>query len=458
MRITQLTDLHLRHHLPGTAAANTRRSRRMPAHFALALQAITKQQTDLLVLTGDLLDAPTWLWESTYGFETDEPAPWLEAVLADYRLIKKMLDETGLQYMVLPGNHDHPDLFWQVFDRSENIIDIKGHRVVRFCDREADRHYPRRFTTERRRFNAMLADESSPPQVHLQHYVIHPEFNEHYPHTYYEGKELSRRLAASDHVRLSISGHYHQGTDLLSLGKTSFVTGPAFCESPYAWRTYDMQDSDIQMQTHNLLEADQNQNPSSPRVKQPAVFLDRDGVINDLASYQVGPEAMQLIPGSAKAIAKLKQAGMAVVGVTSQSCIGGGYVPASVVVSVNDKMHRLLAQDGAYLDAIYYSQAAGEGAIAPEYVDMSQCKPLPFHLHQAEKLLDLDLSKSWMVGDRITDIQTARNAGVKPILVLTGDGKLTRDQHAQELVDVPVADDLAAAVQHMLANTSPTGS
>lgn len=416
--------------------------------FGQALASIAKQNVDLLAITGDLLDAPTWLWESTYGFEIDDPAPWLDGIEADYKLIKKMLDDSGLRYMVLPGNHDHPDLFWKVFDRDENVMDIAGHRVVRFCDREGEGHYPRRWTTERQRFSAMLfgGDHTALPQVHLQHYVIQPMLNEHYPHSYLEGEELARRIENSGRVRLSLSGHYHTGTQLLTLGKTTFATTPAFCQSPYAWRTYELDDANMQMHDHCI-----DQQPADLK---PAVFLDRDGVINDLASYRVGPEVMRLIPDSAAAIALLKQSGFQTVGVTSQSCIGSGYVPESVVVSVNDKMHRLLAEDGASLDAIYYSSAAGEGAILPQYVDTKSCKPNPFHLHEARDLLGLDLTQSWMVGDRITDIQTARNAGVRPILVLTGDGHLTLADHVDELQGVPVAKDLAHAVRLILDATA----
>lgn len=443
MRIAQLTDLHLRQNTPGTAAINRRRSRQMADHFAQALAIIKTQDVDLLVLTGDLLDAPTWLWESTYGFETDDPSHWLDAIEADYQLIKKILDESGLRYMVLPGNHDHPELFWRVFDPSQNILELAGHRVIRFCDREADNHQPRRFTTERMRFNAMLADESSPPQIHLQHYVIHPAFHQGYPHTYLEGEELTRRMCASNKVRLSLSGHYHPGTDLLLLDKTTFTTCPGFCDPPHAWRTYDVSADDVKMQIHTL--------PCQPASPAPAVFLDRDGVINDMASYQVGPEKMRLIPGSAAAIARLNAASIPVIGVTAQSCVGSGYVSESVVISVHDKMHRQLAQEQAALDAMYYSTAAGPNAVLPRYVDLSNSKPQPAHLLAAQSLLNLDLSKSWMVGDRITDIQTARNAGASPILVRTGDGEITLTKHAVELQDVPVMNDLAAAVDFILS-------
>lgn len=447
MQIAQLTDLHLRHHTPGTAATNRRRSRLMTDHLAKALATIQTQDVDLLVLTGDLLDAPTWLWESSYGFEIDDPSPWLAAIKKDYQLIKTMLDDSGLRYVVLPGNHDHPDIFWQVFNRDDNVLEIAGCRVVRFCDREADCHQPRRFNSERDRFNAMLTDQSSPPQIHLQHYVVHPALNKHYPHTYLEGEELTRRSSASGRVKLSLSGHYHSGTELLALDKTTFATGPAFCESPFAWRTYDITAHDIQFQQHALAH--------EPTLPTAAVFLDRDGVINDMASYRVGPEEMRLIPGSAKAIASFNKAGLPVIGVTSQSCIGTGYVPAAVVVSVNDKMHRLLAQENASLDAIYYSSGAGSAAVLPMYEDVSDCKPQPKHLLDASKLLNLDLSQSWMVGDRITDIQTARNAGANPILVLTGDGRETLAKNTDQLQGVPVMDDLSAAADFILSQRNP---
>lgn len=444
MRIAQVTDIHLRHHQFGTASKVARRSRLMPQMLREVLREIQKQDVDLLVITGDLLDAPAWLWEDNYGFETDDPAPWRQAALQDYQLVQSMLDEAKLPCMVLPGNHDLEDAFWQVFDRNDNLRDVAGHRVVRFCDRESTCHHPRRFVAQRVRFDQMMLDESGLPQVHLQHYLVHPQHNETYPHTYQESAELTRRIVASGRVRLCLHGHYHPGTELLNVGQTTFATGKAFCVYPHTWRIYDVTDAGVTMQEHALIKE-----APPPR---PVVYLDRDGVINDKASYRVGPEEMRLIPGSGPAIRRLNEAGFAVVGITSQSAIGMGYVTSSVVDCVHDKMYRLLAEHGAVMDGIYYSSGAGEAAVLPEYASTARAKPHPVLLFEARDTLHLDLSRGWMVGDNLTDIQAGRNAGVKPILVRTGHGRAMSERSAAELGDTPVVDDLAAAVDWILAH------
>jgi D-glycero-D-manno-heptose 1,7-bisphosphate phosphatase len=450
MRIAHVTDLHLRWYQPGSSPANRRRSRDMVERFKEVLQQIRQEKVDLLVLTGDLLDAPSWLWENTYGFETDDPALWLPAVEQDYQLVKQMLDDSGLRYLTLPGNHDHMGLYRKVFN-PEPIVDIAGYRFVSFFDVEGDGHFPRRFMHERARFDEVMQQRDL-PQIHLQHYVIEPVLNEGYPHTYLESQELSRRLVAHGGVQLCISGHYHSGTELIQKGPTTFTVGQAFCDHPHPWRIYEVNESGIEMETRTLL--------TGPPAPKPVVFLDRDGVINDLASYRVGPEAMRLIPGVAKAIVKLRQAGYAVVGITSQSSIGAGYVTDAVVHSVHDKMFRLLAEEGAWLDAMSYSTGAGPLAIVPRYEDVSRVKPFPWQLHDMRDLLNLDFTGSWMIGDRVTDIQTGQSAGVGAILVRTGKGRMMEADpaNAQALQGVPVVDDLAAAVPVILASQASVTS
>ncbi len=440
MRIAQITDLHLRHHQPGTAGVNARRSREMPRRFAQALAEAKRQGADLVAVTGDLLDMPGWVMRPGRGFVWDDPAPWMATAEADYRLVKELLDGSGMRYVVLPGNHDLPELMWQVFGRGEDVFDLRGHRIVRFCDEEHECHIARRFLEERRRFDAVLADEQSPPQVHLQHYVLTPELNQGYPHTYAEGQELTRRVGAGP-VRLCLSGHYHRGTPLMREGNATFAVGPAFCQWPFPWRMYELGAGGVLMQEHVL---EKERGP-----KRPVVFLDRDGVINDLPSYRTGAEAMRLIPGSGRAIARLNAAGYAVVVITAQSAVGCGYVTEGVVIGVHDKMMRLLAEEGAEVDGIYFSTAAGEKAILERYRDKALCKPQPALLHRAVEELNLTLEGGWMVGDRVTDLQTAVAAGVRPVLVRTGDGQKT-EARGDWPEGVVVEEDLAGAVGRIL--------
>ena len=300
---------------------------------------------------------------------------------------------------------------------------------------------PRRFNPQRAQWEAALAQTDGPPQVHLQHYVVTPILNAGWPHSYEEGDDIARRTDEAGCVRLSLSGHYHPGTGLIRHRHACFATCPAFAIAPFAWRVYDI-DQTVTISDHSL--------GHEAIERRPVVFLDRDGVINDLASYQRGPEAMRLLPGAATAIAELRDAGRAVVVVTHQSGIGRGYVPEGVVDAVNDKMCRLLADEGTSIDGLYYLTAGGANAVLPRYADNSATKS--DMMRRAADELNLDLTGAFMVGDRMADIDAARAVdGVTPILVRSGDGVKTEAPGVGD--DVLVMDDLAAAVERMLGRT-----
>ncbi|RJR44095.1 MAG: HAD family hydrolase [Deltaproteobacteria bacterium] len=151
-------------------------------------------------------------------------------------------------------------------------------------------------------------------------------------------------------------------------------------------------------------------------MKQIAVFLDRDGTVNEEMGYINHPSRFVLLPRTAAAVKLLNDAGLKVVLVTNQSGAARGYFPESLVGEVHAYLRDLLAREGARLDAIY---ACLHG---PE--DGCNCrKPQPGLILQAAVDLDLDLARSYLVGDRYKDIQTGAQAGVKGVLVLTGYGR-----------------------------------
>jgi D-glycero-D-manno-heptose 1,7-bisphosphate phosphatase len=154
---------------------------------------------------------------------------------------------------------------------------------------------------------------------------------------------------------------------------------------------------------------------------------------------------MRLLPGAGEGIRRLKEHGYAVVVITNQSGVGAGYVTELTVVTVNDKMQRLLAEQGAVLDGIYFTVGAGDCAVLAGYRDTTGCKPSPAMLHRAARELHLTLEGGWMIGDRLTDLRTAAAAGVRPILVRTGDGKKTEAQQDNLPAGLLIADDLLAA-------------
>ncbi|MDD3581222.1 MAG: D-glycero-beta-D-manno-heptose 1,7-bisphosphate 7-phosphatase [Desulfobacca sp.] len=177
-----------------------------------------------------------------------------------------------------------------------------------------------------------------------------------------------------------------------------------------------------------------------------AVFLDRDGTINEEMGYINHPSRFQLLPGSVGAIARLNQAGIKVVLVTNQSGVARGYFPSSLMDRIHQHLQQELRQSGAYLDGIYVCQhGPDEGCTCR--------KPRPGLLHQAAQELDIDLSRSFVVGDRYIDIELAANAGARGILVLTGYGRgeLEYYQGPRRAEPVYIAADLGDAARWILA-------
>ena len=180
-------------------------------------------------------------------------------------------------------------------------------------------------------------------------------------------------------------------------------------------------------------------------MKQPAVFLDRDGTINEEMGYINHLSRLILLPHTTPAIRRLNEAGLKVVVVTNQSGAARGYFPTALVDEVHVHLTGLLAAGGARLDAIYTClHHPQEGC--------SCRKPKPGLIFQAAADLDLDLSLSYLAGDRYMDVQTAANAGVKGVLVLTGYGPGEYEHLASTAPVVPayVAPDLLAAAEWII--------
>lgn len=156
--------------------------------------------------------------------------------------------------------------------------------------------------------------------------------------------------------------------------------------------------------------------------KRKAVFLDRDGTINVEVQYLNKVEEFQFIPGVPYALKRLKEAGLLLVVVTNQSGIGRGIYDEAALQRVHDHMHRELAGYGVEIDACYFCPHHPEHATG-EYLKECSCrKPLPGMLQQAAEALDIDLAASYMVGDKLIDVEVGINAGCTPILVMTGYG------------------------------------
>jgi D-glycero-D-manno-heptose 1,7-bisphosphate phosphatase len=162
----------------------------------------------------------------------------------------------------------------------------------------------------------------------------------------------------------------------------------------------------------------------SPKLR-PAVFLDRDGTVNEEVHYLSQPEQLVLLPTVAETIALLNQQAIAVVVVTNQAGVARGYFPEQRLEAIHQQLQILLGERRARLDGIYYCPhhpSAGLG----QYKTYCDCrKPMPGMLTRAAQELGLDLTQSLMVGDRESDLQAGAAAGSLTALVRTGYGQET---------------------------------
>lgn len=185
--------------------------------------------------------------------------------------------------------------------------------------------------------------------------------------------------------------------------------------------------------------------------KHPAVFIDRDGTICEEAVYLRRLEDLRLLAGAAEAIARANQAGYKVVIISNQSGVARGYMTEETVREINRALADRLQKRGARVDGIYYCPHHPDGQ-PPYNIDCRCRKPEPGMLLKAEKELNLDLSRSVVIGDKLSDVETARRLNIPGILVLTGYGKneLARIRRQKQVFPDFVAEDLAAAIQWWL--------
>jgi len=189
-----------------------------------------------------------------------------------------------------------------------------------------------------------------------------------------------------------------------------------------------------------------------------AVFLDRDGTINEEMGYINHIDRFVLMPGAAAAIRSINESDLKAVVVTNQSGVARGYFPKELIDQVHQKMSDLLQKEGAFLDGIYTCTHAPSSK--GESGGCGCRKPKIGLMKQAAQELNLDLEKSYVVGDRYKDMEMARNAGAKAILVLTGYGRGELEflgPSSRVQADF-VAKGLAEAVEWILSDMSEKAS
>ncbi|UCF78141.1 MAG: HAD family hydrolase [Candidatus Eiseniibacteriota bacterium] len=155
-----------------------------------------------------------------------------------------------------------------------------------------------------------------------------------------------------------------------------------------------------------------------------AIFLDRDGTIIEETGYISDPAKVKLLGNVASSIAHLNRLGVPVVVVSNQAGVARGLFTVEDIEAVNERLRQLLAAQDASLDAVYYC------VHHPDYDVECDCrKPRPGLLLRAAEELDIDLSRSFMVGDKLTDLQAGKAAGTSTVFVRTGfgSGELEKD-------------------------------
>ncbi len=172
-----------------------------------------------------------------------------------------------------------------------------------------------------------------------------------------------------------------------------------------------------------------------------AVFLDRDGTIIEEKDYLRDPDQVVIFPGAAQALKRLADAGFKLVIVSNQSGVGRGYFTMADVERVNQRLVTLLVRDSVRFEKIYLALEA------PEQPSRGR-KPSPQFLFDARDEFGIDLSQSYMIGDKLIDLECGWNAGVKKsILVRTGYGAEYERVHAQKLNQAHVVNSLAEAAE-----------
>jgi D-glycero-D-manno-heptose 1,7-bisphosphate phosphatase len=174
--------------------------------------------------------------------------------------------------------------------------------------------------------------------------------------------------------------------------------------------------------------------------RQRAVFLDRDGTIIEDVDYLTDPEEVRVLPGVVGALRDLRAAGFLLIVVTNQSAVARGWLTEERLGAVHAELDRRLACGGARVDAYYYCPHLPDGSVPRYAVECACRKPAPGMLEAAAREHNVDLRRSYMVGDSVRDVEAGRRAGCRPILV--GEAQCEACERAS---------DLAGAAQTILA-------
>jgi D-glycero-D-manno-heptose 1,7-bisphosphate phosphatase len=190
---------------------------------------------------------------------------------------------------------------------------------------------------------------------------------------------------------------------------------------------------------------------SAIRNPRSAIFIDRDGTINEDVGYLSRPEDLIVYPWAAEAIRLINEAGVKAIVITNQSGIARGHYTEETLGAIHDRLCEELARQGARIDAIYYCPHHPRFG-DERYRRACECrKPEPGMLRAAAAEHGVDLAGSFMIGDKASDINLATGAGARGVLVMTGYGRETLENIRRWPCDpAMVAENLLEAVERIL--------
>jgi D-glycero-D-manno-heptose 1,7-bisphosphate phosphatase len=189
-------------------------------------------------------------------------------------------------------------------------------------------------------------------------------------------------------------------------------------------------------------------------VSRAAVFLDRDGTLNHERGYIDRLEMLELFPWAADSVRLLQRGGFATVVITNQAAVGRGLIDEPFLASVHGRMSDMLARGSASIDRYYHCPHLPDADLA-EFRAVCECrKPRPGMILRACQDLDIDPSRSFMVGDRWLDVQCGASAGVRTVLLRTGHGAREADAAPEGVRADAILNNLMEAAGWILRNSS----
>jgi D,D-heptose 1,7-bisphosphate phosphatase len=181
--------------------------------------------------------------------------------------------------------------------------------------------------------------------------------------------------------------------------------------------------------------------------KHRAIFLDRDGTINEEVGYLDDLDKLKIIPEAFEAVRLINAAKMKAVIITNQAGVARGLFTEDFVKAVNKYLHAEFLKENALIDAFYYCPHHPTEGNAPYRRGCDCRKPAPGMLFQAAREMNIDLTRSYIIGDRYNDMEAGKKVGVKGILVKTGFGQsLLQDDGPDKLTDYNQPDFIAADI------------